>query len=71
MKIILIISILLNVILIYNLGKYKQTIDKKQDFIDTWINKEKVFNLKADKIEAGTIKVEPMNNNIFNKNKEG
>lgn len=43
MKLILIISILLNVILIYNLGKYKQTIDKKQSFIDKWIDKEKTF----------------------------
>ena len=43
MKIILIISILLNVILIYNLGKYKQTIYKKDKFINKWISKEKTF----------------------------
>lgn len=43
MKLILIISIFLNVILIYNLGKYKQTIDRKDNFINKWIEKEKTY----------------------------
>ncbi|MGL5189101.1 MAG: hypothetical protein ACRC7S_05495 [Cetobacterium sp.] len=43
MKLILIISILLNVILIYNLGKQRETIALKQSFIDKWIDKEKTF----------------------------
>jgi competence protein ComGC len=48
MKLILIISILLNVILIYNLGKYKQTIDRKDKFINKWIEKERQFNHRED-----------------------
>lgn len=50
MKLILTISILLNVILIYNLGDYKMKIkDLKrinrvnQNIIDKWIEKEKTY----------------------------
>lgn len=41
MKLILIISILLNVILIYNLGECKKIIERKERFISKFIGKEK------------------------------
>ena len=44
MKLILIISIALNIILIYNLGKYKQAIVIKDKFINKFIGKEREFN---------------------------
>lgn len=49
MKIILIISILLNIILIYNLGKYKQTINRKDRFINNFISKEKILARELNK----------------------
>ena len=44
MELIIIFSVFLNVILIYNLGRYKKIIDVKQNLIEKWVENEKIQN---------------------------